>query len=498
MLKKIVENAKNHRSENILEAKMLDISIKTVNKFATNPNKCSVFLSEPVDVYQKTDGVKITLIRTDTSYDNTIDGFYRNWVVAYKNNILFHDEYNYATHKDIHHTVGASQFSVVLKHFLSLHIRGALKSIKKNTEYLIEFLMKKPTLSSNYKTKHGMVLIGYARSSYKIKNGKVTSTPKLFKTIGRESIASVFDIDVPMHVFSGVLGDFDNFQKNIIDTRLAPIFLKYKASLESAPDSCSVIDIMRNVFIELESVYGGNEEGVVITAKNKSFNLKFQQDYQVDQKARQIIKMKHRMDAKNNEIYWENVRNFADGIIKELDIKMGDTTPLRTLLSRVSNLLTQTRIDIDFKNSKKTMSTIVDDIQLTIKSKIIRMLAGNNGALIIGKFRVLTNAHTKMINDALKKYDTVNVAIISNKNTKKNLPVIVKMIGLTFGSKINVAFASTGNIITLLGKFDDNINTVIAGTDRVEAYKKQLLRSPDMNIEEIVRKDIDIMVMSSF
>lgn len=486
----------------IKEAKMLDISIKSVAKFATNDTKKELFIDTDLDVFQKTDGVKITVIRTDSKYNKSEEGFYDNWIVAYKGNVLYLDEFEYASDINIKKTVGASQFSVILKHLRDLHTNGEIKNIKKNTEFLVEFMMNKPTLSSNYHRKHGMVLIGYSKTKYKVKNGKVISKPEEFEVKGRERIAKMFKFDIPVHVFSGKLGDLKSFESNIIDVRFKPIFNTYKEKLEESLDQPELyIEILRDMFLELESIFGGKEEGVVLTAKDDSFNLKFQQEYQTDQKAREIIKMKHRLAAEENDTYWEQIREKTLEIIDEIGVKDGDTTPIRKIMSQVSSLITIIANDINISNSKKSESTIIDDLQLSVKMKALRMLDGNNGALILGKFRVLTNAHTKIINDALKKYDTVNVVMVSNKETKKNLPLTKKMIALTFGDKINVAFAQTGNLITLLNKFDDNINVVIAGSDRVQAYKKQLLKSPDINVKEIKREDIDISaskVIASF
>jgi len=489
MLKSIIESSKQ-LVQNETKGR-LDISIKAVGKWATTDKKVEQLLNTELSVQQKTDGVKLTVLRTDTEYDNSIEGFQSNWVFAYKGNIIFLEEFDYASKSDMSNSKGSSQFRIVLEHFKKRHLDGKLKDIRVNTELFIEFMMNKPTLSSNYEKSHGMMLIGYTSSSYTIKNSILVTKPNEMITKDREKIAKILSVDVPKIIYSGTLRS-KNFLDNILDKRLKPIYDKFKPELDNIADNTLYLDIIRRMFLELESIYGGKEEGVILTADDGSFMLKFQQEYQLDQTARDEIKNKFRMSPEEEKQYWLDIRLAALDIVTKVGVREGDRTPIRTILKNVSAIIKKQFKIYKIKHLKKDDPTIKDDLQLTVKNIIVRKLQGNNGALIIGKFRVLTIAHAKIIRDALKDFDTVNVVIVTNKETIKNFDLTKKMLTKTFGDTINIQTAKSGNLTTLLNKFSDNINTVIAGSDRVDAYKKMLERMFDMNVKEITRNDLDI------
>ena len=96
-----------------------------------------------------------------------------------------------------------------------------------------------------------------------------------------------------------------------------------------------------------------------------------------------------------------------------------------------------------------------------------------------------------MIEDALKEFDSVNVALVTSKDTKDTKELRREMLEASF-SNINIAETTSGNIFTLMNKFQDNINVIIAGTDRVKGYETQIKRNPDLKIKEIKRHDSDI------
>ena len=68
----------------------------------------------------------------------------------------------------------------------------------------------------------------------------------------------------------------------------------------------------------------------------------------------------------------------------------------------------------------------------------------------------------------------------------------MKMLKAAFGDSINIAESSSGNLLTLMGKFQNNINVILAGSDRVAGYRQQLLKSPDVNVVETPRTSDDI------
>ena len=446
----------------------LDISILSADKYLNSINKIKEFLNSEVKIEQKTDGVKVTVLRANN-----------NWVISYKGNIIYDTEFNHLNDSDIKkYSIGSSQFKFVIDHFKKFN-----KKIEDGTELFIEFLMNKPTLSSNYSKKHSLVLIGYTKSKYKIKNGRLITQPGDFLP-DRDKIAKEFNLDIPVVLFKGILGN-KKFYLNS-NPKLKKLFLKRENSFHWNNPKILITEI-KQLFLDIESKYGGKEEGVVIIPKNNNFPvLKWQQDYQLDQEKRRKIKMQYIDDNPEKEAdYWKEVRIYAKQIIQGIDTNQD----FRNILKIISEKLK--KLNINLSHSKKNNINILDDIQLTAKMMISKKLKGNNGALIIGKFRILTNAHYKIIQDALKKYDFVYIALTINKDTKETFELRKEMLQKCF-TNINIIQVHTGNIITILNRIQDNINVVIAGSDRVEGYKKQLLKIPDIKIQEIKRNDNDI------
>lgn len=459
--------------------KQLDISIKAVSKYLTSDKRIEDFLHKQCLVEHKTDGVKITALKVRSQ------GRLSDWIIAYKGNIIYNEEFDFAVDSSVKNdSIGASQFKFVTEHFQN--ISKEAKSIPKGTELFIEYLMRKPTLSSDYKRKHRMILIGHTTSTFKEKNGKLITKPNEFLTNKRDEFADLCNLDTPSVLFDGELGNQHTFERSIKNKHLKEIFKKEKNSINWGYPKL-LLDDLRSIFLEVESKYGGKEEGVVIKQSNNL--LKWQQDYQLDKEARRELKLKYQNDDPEDETeYWNNVRRYALQISSEIEIN--SSSELKDLVKEISNQIKNIRID--FSHSKKKQINIFDDIQLTSKQIIMRKLDGNNNALIIGKFRVLSKAHYNIIQEGLNKFDGVVVALITSKETRKTKNLRKKMLEKAFGKKIEIVESTSGNLLTLMNKSDDNINYVIAGTDRASSYRTQLKRSPDVKVYEINRTDEDI------
>ena len=464
---------------------MLDISILNADKYLTSDKKYEEFFTNEVKIEMKTDGVKVTALKVASN------GNLDDWIIAYKGNILYNDEYDYNSLKDIKtKSIGSSQFRILLEHFEKVASRA--KSIPEGTEIFIEYLMNKPTLSSNYKIKHGMVLIASTKSTYKVKNGILVTSPGAFNTSKREEYAKLLGISVPPLLFEGIMGSEIQFEKGIKDNELKKLFNERKNSFHWNDYRLLYQDI-KELLLAVESKWGGKEEGEVFTFKN-GLLLKIQQSYQVDQEARKLIKQKYKEDdPQKEEQYWKNVRLAAMEISNEIVITK--KTGLEKLMPELANKVKKYKID--FKHSKKDEVKIRDDIQLTAKTMIIKRLPGNNNSLIIGRFQPLTKGHQKMIDLALKETDEVYINIVKGKKSEKeknpfSLELQEKMLKLVYGDKIHIMNSQTGNVITIINKIQDNINWIYCGTDRVQSYKQQLSKMPDIKIREIKRTDEDI------
>jgi glycerol-3-phosphate cytidylyltransferase-like family protein len=461
--------------EYISESKQqLDISIQAAEKYLTTDSKIKDFLFSEVSVEHKTDGVKLTVIKQANN------GNLKDYIFAYKGNILYSTEYNFQpTSKIKKESIGSSQFKLVFEHFDSL----SKNSIPVGTELFIEFLMSKPTISSNYSTKHKMVLIGYSASTFKENFGKLITSPSGFFTEKRNEYAKELKIDVPQLLFKGILGSQISFESGIINKNLRAEFDKRKNVIRW--DSIDVLNDIKDLFLSIESKYGGNEEGIVIKFKDKI--LKFQQKYQLDQEARLINKLKYKDNNPAEEAkYWDNVKRVSLELVNSVQ----PSKKLDDVLAELS--LALKRMKLTFSHAVKTETNIKDDIQLNAKTLLIKKMKGNNNVLVIGKFRIFTKeGHYKLIKRALTLYDNVVVCIVTGSDTIETKDFREEMVKKCFPN-VQIVHSNNGNILSILNKIDININIIYAGSDRVQSYMEQIRNNVGISVRELQRNESGI------
>lgn len=458
----------------LAEADMLDISIASADKFLTSKAKIDEFLTSKVTVEEKLDGVKLTVVKVSD------EGNLGDYVIAYKENILYAEEFDYQPMTKIKkESISNSQFKIVLDHFAAL----PKNEIPVGTELFIEFLMSKPTLSSNYKSKHKMVLIGYSKSKYDIKFGKLRTFNTGMLTDNRTKYAKDLKIDVPSLLFKGVMGAVNLFESGILNDKLKAEFNLRKGSMHWNNQEQLVQDI-KALFLFLESKYGGTAEGIVATYNDKI--IKFQQSFQTDQLERAKIKGNYtEVDKDAEAAYWKNVQGAAFGIVNTIHL----SNKIEDMLKELS--LIMKKIPIVFTHSKKTEAQIKDDIQGSAKILILKKMKGNNNCLYFGKFRVLTKAHYDIIKRGKRLFDDIVVGLITSKDTSETRDLRKEMLLAAFPDLVIIE-NSTGNINTLLKKTPKNINAVLAGSDRVRDYQAQTSSQLGLYVKEIPRTGDDI------
>ncbi len=463
-------------------AEYLNISIKNVDKVIKDSNAHKL-LSQDTEVYGKYDGVKITILRTSTPWDN--EKWYKNFIVAYKGNVLYGTEFQDADDSPevLDKSVGVSQFKLIFNH-IEAYWKG-WKSLPTNTEFFFEFLMNKPTLTRQYTKLRELIFIGYSKvNGYTENHGKIATQPVGFFMDNREKFAKIFKVNLPELIFVGKL---ENLPKGL-NNRAKNYWVEFAKDFNAGNDFEKWI-IIRSFFLKLPSLYGSQkEEGVVFHLSSEMGGttiLKIVQDDQYDKELRGSQKAKFKMDWEDEDQYWVNVRSKAEEFIGMVDY----TQPLYRTLKTLSKMIYKDW-NVDINHNKKSEQNIKDDVQLTAKNMLIRMMPGNNGSLLIGKFRVVTNGHLKMFKQALKKSDKLVIAVVSNKETKKTLELRKDMVKAVV-PEAEIITTTSGNLITMLNKTSTNINQIFAGSDRVKSYEGQLKRNPDVNVEEIQRTDDD-------
>lgn len=455
----------------------MDISIVSAVKYLNTEAKLQKFFETSVRVEHKTDGVKLEVIYTGNKS--------KPWIFGYKGMVIYDGEFEYASKTALKKSsISNSQFQIVLDHFKMLPT-SSLETIKPDTSFFIEFLMKKPTLSSNYTKSHGMVLIAYSPTVWSEKFGRLISKPTDFITNNREEKAKLLKLDVPQLLFEGIMGSSKMFENGIVNNELKSIFVKEKNSFNWSNYSI-LLGQVQTLFLSVESKYGGVEEGVVVKYLDGSETLiKFQQTYQVDQVARAAIKDLWRGTPEEEAMYYKQVRLIALDIINSMEI----TKKLPEMLAEFSTKLKLHKIDIE--HNIKVKINILDDIFNTGKMIITKKMKGNNGALYLGKFRIFTSAHYKIIKDAIAVYDHVVVCIVTSPDTKDTKELRERMVKAAF-PEVEIVHAINGNLFTIMNKSSSNINVILAGTDRVQSYRKMLEKNPDIRVREINRTDEDI------
>lgn len=462
------------------EAEYLNISIKNADKVIKESN-AEDLLSQKVQVYGKYDGTKLSITRLDTQWDDK--DWTKMFVVSYKGNILYPEEYLYTSEDEIGNTIGVSQYKKVF-----IHINKYWKEwskVPKMHEFFFEFLMNKPTLTRQYTKIHELILIGFSDiSAYSESNGKFKTNPSGFRMEDREKYAKTFKVNLPELQFEGKLNDLPKG----LNQRASDYFGDFEDGVKNT-SKMERWEIIKSFFMSIPSLYGSiKEEGVVIHLSKdmgKANVLKIVQADQYDKSLRFNQKIKFMLEPDDEDAYWVMVRTVAQDLISTVNYSGKLNDSLKILSKAVYK-----DWEVNIKHGKKTDQNIKDDIMLTAKSMLIRLMPGNNGALMIGKFRVLTNGHDKLFKKAMKEYDTMTVAVVSNKETKKTLDLRVAMIKAAYPD-IEVITTTSGKVITILNKSKNNINVIIAGTDRVKNYEDQLKRNRDVSVKEVKRGDDD-------
>jgi len=415
-------------------------------------------------ISEKYDGVKLTLIRNSKPYSKY---YVQNWIVAYKGHVIYPNEFLYAT--NITNSMGASQFKIV--HDLLCERNEYLEELPRNTEFQIEFIMNKPTITRNYNIFHSMYLIDCVSiENIEINFGKVKTEPMPYTTdatgLNKKLYAKALGIKVP-HVFvnnSKLMDKFDTYE------------------------------LMKQELLSKESNLGGHIEGVVFESNDRKWKLV--QEDQYDSNTRNKKKNLHRYENKGLELdYWNEVYSYAEEVVISI---FTTYSQLSNMLEHLGKIIYHDNGIAELpmvKHNKKSLETILDDIHLTAKTILIKNLSGNNGVLIPGRFQPPTKSHIKIFENALLEYDKVIINIVNNVRSERNPFTFNEISNMIMScisdntDKLILQQTRSGNIVNMINKSSSNINAVICGTDRYDCYAKQLTNKGAPKLIEIERKD---------
>lgn len=377
---------------------MLDLSIKELKKALTTQEKKAEFLRKRIVVSEKFDGTKLTLIRNNENFDAS--DYTKNWIVAYKGNVLFAEEYAGITgdrfysaqriNEDVRwHSLGTSQYGYVHQRLSECHKR--CESIPKNTEFLIEFIQDKPTLTRDYIDKHDMFLVGYAPTTYVVRGLRVFSVAEKLETHRITAYARMLGIrEVPV-VFDG-----------------------------PASELGTIDDIVAG-YQKLKSCLKGDAEGVVIRT-NLGELFKVVAPDQYNKEVRKAKKMRYALEEPLETAYWNAIKAQANQLIKDVIIDNHDSASAsqlhRVYLRELSRRCYQMPRDyLDGKNHKKETIVIQDDLFLTCKLMLERELSIPSATKTFGVFvmsgKPVHRGHWMMIEKVAEQNDIAMVFVSS-------------------------------------------------------------------------------------
>ena len=493
----------------ILEAKnegMLDISIPSVQKSFKSDSAIEKFLEMNFRIEEKTDGVKVNLLRTDTPF-NPKD-YTKNWIVSYKNNILYPYEFDSAKDDTIKkESHGISQYKFI--HKILSKVQSKLKNIPENHEFFLEYLMRKPTLTRSYSEEglHTVILLAHSPCSYKISNGTVITHPTSFlqNDVLATEFSNITKIHLPPLIFNGPLTINKNGirvfnAEGILSEKLRTRYdvLKEDKLLDEGirTGGQDALAVLAELFTSYDSEFGGTQiEGSVLYNEASGKYYKFTLAEQYSKELRSSIKQSYSGTEEEQKEYYTQLEDKADTIFDNLD----KSVPYEDQLYTVSNLVYKENLDAIY-NPKKTNHNKQDDLYLKLKLMIMDSLDPHSAFTVkqeiknktelgffVGKMRILSIAHVNIIKDALKKnpkgliiglVDTSKLGL--SFNDRKNI------INKLFGNKVKIVKTDNANFARILEPFKNVVSTVFCGQDNETSYSKQLEQFNNKNNTNII------------
>lgn len=352
---------------------MLDISIKELRKVITSVKKAADFIRKHIIVVEKVDGTKLTLIRNDKDYDPK--DYTKNWIVAYKGNVIYPTEFEglAGREKEIKTSaLGTSQYKFVHDHLKKVHPDTG--SIPKGTEFFVEFVQNKPTVTRDYAKKHGMFLVGFGSSGFADVRGQLLSTGGFTDDPEKlNAYREVLQLGAFPTVFEGNLSSREAIYEGIAEARDYDPRLKeaFDVVLPTADFSnpLSIIEAVIAAFSQLQSVLGGQAEGVVI--KVGGDEVSEQQLYKIlaadqhNKEARVAKQQRFRGTPEEESSYWDDINSVVDELLDE--VPKGEPEEMLHQLSRA----VYTMKEVPASHPVKTKINKQEDVLLTAKLRLL-------------------------------------------------------------------------------------------------------------------------------
>jgi len=432
-----------------------DISIEDLKKVMVRPDasprarandikKAQVFLSDPsIKIVEKIDGTKLTLLRRNNAFDP--EDYTKNWYIAYKGNVIYPGEARglAAREEEVRSgSSGTAQYSLVHSHLAQVHRNTA--AIPPGTEFFLEFVQRKPTISREYPRKHGIFLTLFGPSRYKVTGTYLVSniTPQNDEA-KLEEYARLLGVQTYPVLFEGNLESFQGLKSGIksasIERRAADLDSKLRAAYgDSGPDRVlKIVDSIYDLFsdfdtsLSTESERSPAEGSVFRTSATQALYKALRFD-QHDVEHRQAIKQKFRAATKEDEqAYWNGIVSIANEISSEHAPAQRRNVPESDLDEIFERIHAECYFDAAISNRlgalnhPKTLIQRQEDLFLTTKTQVMKRLEiGTQNGISIGIFVVsgkpVHAGHWQMISLASQECD--EALIITSTAGRDELP----------------------------------------------------------------------------
>lgn len=432
-----------------------DISIEDLKKVMVRPDasprarandikKAQAFLSDPnIKIVEKIDGTKLTLLRRNNAFDP--EDYTKNWYIAYKGNVIYPGEARGLAQREEEVRSGSSgtaQYSLIHSHLARVHRNT--ESIPPGTEFFLEFVQRKPTISREYPQKHGIFLTLFGTSRYKVTGTHlVTNITPENDELKLEEYARILGVRTYPVLFDGSLDSLQSLKSGIksssIERKAADIDSKLREAYgDTGPDrSLKVVGAIYDLFsdfdtsLSTESERSPAEGSVFRTSATQALYKALRFD-QHDVEHRQAIKQKFRAATREDEqAYWDGIIAIAHEISTEHAPAQRRNVPESELNSTFERIHTECYFDsaianrLGALNHPKTLIQRQEDLFLTTKTQVMKRLEiGTQSGISIGIFVVAGKpvhaGHWKMIELVSRECD--EALIITSTSGRDELP----------------------------------------------------------------------------
>jgi hypothetical protein len=430
---------------------MLDISIKSLDKAITSKKKATDFIKKHVRVVEKIDGTKLTLIRNDEPFDP--DDYTKNWIVSYKGRIIYPTEFRglESRNQEIKASaLGTSQYKFVHDHLRKVH--SGTGSVPLDTEFFIEFVQNKPTVTRDYGSKHGMFLVGFGSTGHAVSRGHIYSsagfenTPELM-----QKYSSMLQLGEFPVLFEGNFSSPEEILRGSLDSKIKSMFQDKFVDTDFS-DPQSIVGLVVSVFSNLQSSLGGAAEGVVLQVGGDDIST--QELYKVlsaDQHSKEVRgqkKARSRAATQDEEeAYKAEVTKISREVVRQ--IPEGE---LEDMLSELSEIVYGMR-EVPYHPVKSKIN-VQEDIFLMAKLGIL--YSGTNEAQTIAIIPMAAKpfhrGHDSLISQAIDDGNDAVIVFLSMAgregiSSQQMIPLWRKVylpgINRTYGNKVSIMFSDS-------------------------------------------------------